>query len=103
MYLSFYCLFGFMTTQHNHKTTLPLTFGWLPVAMEYFYLFLLDAGAGIFLSWPPAAPLDEIQGSPHLRLTICFQSIEVTLTDIHSNVSLQLVTLTACDSLLICT
>ena len=53
-----------------------------------FYLFLLDAGAGIFLSWPPAAPLDEIQGSPHLRLTICFQSIEVTLTDIFTQMFL---------------
>ena len=91
------------TTQSQGYTAIDF---WMVACggLEYFYLFLLDAGAGIFLSWPPAAPLDEIQGSAHLRLTICFQSIEVTLTDIfHSNVSLQLGTLTGCDSLLICT
>ena len=94
--------------QHNTNTRLHCH--WLLVGCLWWVgVFLLVftrrcAGAGIFLSWPPAAPLDEIQGSPHLRLTICFQSIEVTLTDIfHSNVYLQLGTLTGCDSLLICT
>ena len=70
----------FATALHSWKANPLWTFDWRMTAwggmgvggggkggVERFYLFLPDAGAGIFLSRTPADSQDGIEGSPHLH------------------------------------